>query len=260
MTSSENWQPLPLPPPPPRLGDHLNFLLSHSTLNPFFLGSTISFTNSRRSSAPASICPEAGLTRWDKQQTAHPAAEPFHLWSLPYAAPLSPSWASFNVSLLFIISTPLTSRPIAMALTGSNFYSDGCQPLGTPFLPPFPFPFFLSPFSISISIYLSICHICCLSSIYQASTSHLFCHLSKLIFIINYLSGYSDESSSIWSCQLSVLWSERNAPPHTHLHHLHQRKDLLSSLILCCHLASTPLFLDNALSLGFWTAHCPAFL
>lgn len=146
-----------------------------------------------------------------------------------------------------------------MALTGSDFYSDGCQPLGTPFLPPFPFPFFLSPFSISISIYLSICHICCLSSIYQASTSHLFCHLSKLIFIINYLLGYSDESSSIWSCQLSVSWSERNAPPHT-CHHLHQRKDLLSSLILRCHLASSPLFLDNALSLGFWTAHCPAFL
>lgn len=200
------------------------------------------------SSASASMCPEAGLTRRNKQQTMHPAAEPFHLWSLPYAAPLSPSWASLNVCLLFIISTPLTSRPAAMALTWSDFYSDGCQPLGTPFLPPFPFPFFLplfSHFNLYLSIHPSICHICCLSSIYRASISHLFCHLSKLTRI-NYLLVYSDKSSSIWSCQLSVSWSERNTPTHI-CHHLHQRKDLLSSLIILYHLASR-------------TAHCPDFL
>lgn len=248
MTSSENWQPLPhLPPPPPQLGDHLNFLLSHSTLNPFFLGSTISFTNSRPSSASASICPEAGLACWNKQQTAYPAAEPFHLWSLPYAAPLGPSWASLNVCLLFIISTPLTSRPVATASTGSDFYSDGCQPLGTPFLRPFPFPFFLSLFFhlyFYLSLHSSICHVCCLSSIYEAPVSHLFCHLSKLIFI-SYLLGYPDKTSSIWSCQLSVSWSERDAP--THLPPPPPTK-------------RPPLFLANTLPLGFWAAHCSAFL
>lgn len=156
-----------------------------------------------------------------------------------------------------------------MALTGSDFYSDGCQPLGTPFLPPFPFPFFLFPFSISISIYLSICHICCLSSIYQASTSHLFCHLSKLIFIINYLLGYSDESSSIWSCQLSVSWSERNAPPHTPAITSTNEKTsslpwyyavtwplLLSSLIMLYHLASGQHIVQLSFSFTKSPCHC----
>lgn len=90
--------------------------------------------------------------------------------------------------------------------------------------------------NLYLSIHPSICHICCLSSIYRASISHLFCHLSKLTRI-NYLLGYSDKSSSIWSCQLSVSWSERNTPPHTHLPSPPPTK-------------RPPLFLDNTLSLG----------